>query len=48
MAIFIPDKVNIKSNTVIRKKRASHNDSGVNLPGGYNNCNYIHTQYQGS
>ena len=40
VAILISNKIDLRTNTIIRQRRTLHNDKGFN-PRRYNNYNYI-------
>ena len=36
-AIFLSNKIDLKTNTIIRQRRTLHNDKGINSPKRYHN-----------
>lgn len=44
-AIFLSNKIDLKTNTIIRQRRTLHNDKGINSTRINNTCKYMHTNW---
>ena len=46
VAIFISDKIDFKTKTVMRQRRTLHNDKRIDLRRRYDNCKFMCTQHR--